>query len=244
MGYPGGPSGEASQSIAYSPQLKEEAPQSMGRAMGQSMGNSSAMRPTQPRAQEQSMGNSSSNGSSNGYSKGMSAQSSQAMAQQLTSILGSIKQKLNSIDAKVSSMPKSSSSGGLFGGSQKGGFLGLFEDKPNVPQINLPQANLPQANLPQANLPQANLSQANLSQGNYVAQPMGRSTLPSAQNIVKMPAVTATNTGSANERIRNLEQRLAAMESKGGFSFFGGRRRTRKTHKKRKVNKNKKSSRK
>jgi hypothetical protein len=84
------------------------------------------------------------------------------------------------------------------------------------------------------------MSQPNLPQANMSQPSMARNTLPSAQNIVKMPAVTATNSGSANERIRNLEQRLSQIESKGGFSFFGGRRR-RKT---RKVNRKKKSSRK
>ena len=224
--------GEAPQSMAYSSELKQEAPQSMAylpelkQEAPQMQARGSYSMPMQ-------------NSNSGMASRGMSGQSS-AMTQQLTNILGSIKQKLNSIDAKVSSMPKPTApSVGLFGGSQKGGFLGLFEDAPTVPQVNLPQSNMPQPNLPQTNLPQTNLPQPSMM-ANPVAQPMARNTLPSAQNIVKMPAVTATNSGSANERIRNLEQRLSKMESKGGFSFFGGRRR-RKT---RKVNRKKRSSRK
>jgi hypothetical protein len=66
-------------------------------------------------------------------------------------------------------------------------------------------------------------------------------TRPNAQNVVKMPAVTATNSGSAEQRIKNLEERLAQVESsKGGFSFFGGARK-RKTRKTRKTNKRKSS---
>ena len=137
----------------------------------------------------------------------------------ITGTLASIQSKLNSINAKISSMPKQSApTTGLFGGGQNGGFLGLFE---NSPQTTVPPANASQMN---SVVPQ---------------QP----SVPSAQNIVKMPAVTATNTGSANQRIRNLEDRLAKMESKGGFSFFGGGRK-RKTRKTRKLNKKRRTYRK
>jgi hypothetical protein len=128
-----------------------------------------------------------------------------------------LQSQLNSLNTRVNSMPTSSV--GLFGGSQKGGFLGLFES----PKNQIPPTM------------------------NSVAPPMMDSppmmNTPSAQNIVKMPGVSATNSGSANERIRNLEQRLAAIESKGGYALFGGRRR-RSTRKVKKSHKKRKSSRK
>lgn len=131
--------------------------------------------------------------------------------------LASIQAKLDSINAKLSSMPKSSGSPGLFGGGQNGGFLGFFENN-SQPTVQPPMM---------ASVGTNSVTPVNTGSMN---------TAPSAQNVVKMPAVTATNSGSADQRIRNLEQRLAQMEqSKGGFSFFGGgkRRKTRKTNKKR-----------
>ena len=130
--------------------------------------------------------------------------------------LQQLQSQLNSLNTRVNSMPTPST--GLFGGSQKGGFLGLFESPTNqVPTNQIPPTM------------------------NSVAPPMMAT--PSTQDIVKMPAVSATNSGSANERIRNLEQRLAAMESKGGYALFGGRRR-RSTRKIKKSHKKRKSSRK
>ena len=146
----------------------------------------------------------------------------------ITDKLSSIEQKLNSINADINSK----SSAGLFGGSQKGGFLGLFENKPKEMPVQPTQA-------PAEINPMKNYTNTQQPMATNIRAPATNIT-PSAQDIVKMPAVTATNTGSANERIRNLEQRLSKMESKGGFSFFGGRRR-RKT---RKVNRKKRSSRK
>jgi hypothetical protein len=147
----------------------------------------------------------------------------------ITEKLSSIEQKLNSINANINSK----SSAGLFGGSQKGGFLGLFENKPKEMPVQPTQA-------PAEINPMKNYSNTQQPIATNIT-PSATNTTPSATNIVKMPAVTATNTGSANERIRNLEERLAKMESsKGGFSFFGGRRR-RKT---RKVNRKKRSSKK
>ena len=130
--------------------------------------------------------------------------------------LQQLQSQLNSLNTRVNSMPTPST--GLFGGSQKGGFLGLFES----PKNEIPTNQIPPTM-------------------NSVAPPMMAT--PSTQDIVKMPAVSATNSGSANERIRNLEQRLAAMESKGGYALFGGRRR-RSTRKIKKSHKKRKSSRK
>lgn len=163
------------------------------------------------------------------YNSGMQMRKQEASRMQMpmqqsnvSNTLASIQAKLDSINAKLSSMPKSEAqSQGFFGGGQNGGFLGLFENKP-----------------------QTNLSQAPImvNAGTNSVSPMN--TTPNAQNVVKMPAVSATNSGSAEQRIRNLEERLSKMEqgqSQGGFAFFGGARKHRKT---RKTNKKRSSSRK
>lgn len=215
-------------------------PQSGGQMKKSRMnyGSSEPMNPVGEAMPEGSLGQL---GRSSGYEPSVipmrrKSSASQMPQSNISATLSSIQSRLNSINAKLNSSPRlPAQSSGLFGGGQKGGFLGLFENKPQEMTVQPPMMDNSMnqsASMDRAPLDRAPLDRASMD------------SVPSAQNIVKMPAVTATNTGSANERIRNLEERLAKMESsKGGYAFFGGGRK-RKTHKKRKINKKRKSSRK